>query len=244
MANSYFQFKHFTVNQDRCAMKVTTDACLFGAWVADCISHSGLKNARVLDIGTGTGLLALQVAQRMEVPDIDAIEADESAAVQALENVAGSPWSAGIRVLHGDARIYPFSQTYDIILSNPPFYENELKAMDRRENMARHDESLLLPELLQIIRKQLRPEGRFFLLLPWKRQGSVSQALSSARLSVSRVVKVKPAPDHEFFRILIEGTHTGKEQKESISGELCIRDENEEYSKAFKDLLREYYLYL
>jgi tRNA1Val (adenine37-N6)-methyltransferase len=121
VANNYFQFKQFTIHQDRCAMKVTTDGCLFGAWIAKQVDGNKLAVDNILDIGTGTGLLSLMIAQQSPAK-IDAIEIDKETYEQAKENVAASPWAERINIIHGDAKQLPASQQYDVIVSNPPFY--------------------------------------------------------------------------------------------------------------------------
>ncbi|HEX5652644.1 MAG TPA: methyltransferase, partial [Chitinophagaceae bacterium] len=131
MANSWFRFKQFTIHQDRCAMKVTTDACLFGAWVTEQILNADkltpITEARkILDIGTGSGLLALMLAQQT-AHSIDALEIDQQAFEQARENIQASSWPDSIAMIHADARTFQPEFHYDIIISNPPFYEKELK---------------------------------------------------------------------------------------------------------------------
>src|SRR5882724_8546870 len=123
MANTYFQFKQFTIHQDRCAMKVTTDACLFGAWATVGIRKLAPEAKTILDIGSGTGLLSLMIAQQCDVL-IDAVEIDKAAAAQAKENSTASPWKEKIMVIEGDIRYmarYPINR-YDIVICNPPFY--------------------------------------------------------------------------------------------------------------------------
>src|SRR5258705_6346666 len=151
MANSYFKFKQFTIHQDRCAMKVTTDACLFGAWVAIEAGILESEDGSILDIGAGTGLLSLMLAQKTNV-SIDSVEIDEAAAKQARENADASPWKERIFVMPGDAKYmaYTLCKNFDIIISNPPFYENELASPDHHKNIAHHDGGLLLDELLQV----------------------------------------------------------------------------------------------
>ncbi|MDJ1494422.1 methyltransferase [Cytophagaceae bacterium DM2B3-1] len=159
--NSFFQFKQFRINQDQCAMKVCTDSCVLGAYTA--ISTA----TRILDIGTGTGLLALMLAQRTDSP-IDAVEIDEAATQQARENVKNSPWSHQIKVIQQD--ILQFSQTtllpYDLIVCNPPFFSNHLKRKHSTQNVAMHGEALQLPELAQVVSTLLASTGRFITLLP------------------------------------------------------------------------------
>ena len=148
MANSYFQFKKFIIHQDRCAMKVTTDGCLFGAWIA---TNAGSKKHginTVLDIGTGTGLLSLIYAQKNPDVIIDAMEMDEEAAEQARENVESFPIKNHVQVHCADARNFMFPHKYDLIISNPPFYEKSLVSPISRKNIAHHHEGLLISELI------------------------------------------------------------------------------------------------
>jgi len=148
-------------------MKVTTDGCLFGSLSPTLSEGEGVL--KVLDIGTGTGLLALMFAQKNQNAFIDAIEIDKDAFEQAAENITASPWADRINIIHADARNYSFPQQYDIIISNPPFYENELKADDKKKNVAHHSDELSLAKLLIVIKNNLSPSGTFFLLLPYKR---------------------------------------------------------------------------
>ncbi|MGZ8510909.1 MAG: tRNA1(Val) (adenine(37)-N6)-methyltransferase, partial [Chitinophagaceae bacterium] len=128
MANSYFQFKQFTINQDHCAMKVTTDGCLFGAWVAGEVKNRSHDTRNMLDIGVGTGLLSLMVAQKNPHLIIDGAEIDKSAYTQAKENILSAPFKNKIYISNSDIRDGVFGTNYDIVVSNPPFYENELQS--------------------------------------------------------------------------------------------------------------------
>ncbi len=241
MANNYFQFKQFTIYQDKCAMKVTTDACLFGSLLPTS-SEGGVKN--VLDIGTGTGLLALMYAQKNFNAKIDAIEIDETAAEQARENVDASPWSDSIKIFHSDAREFDHSKKYDVIISNPPFYENELKGNDLRRNLAHHNEGLLLPELLNIIKKNLEPVGSFYLLLPYKRNEEIKKLLVEHELSVRQITLVRQSVNHDYFRVILTGRFRSDEQIETMIDEISIKDKNDRYTPGFTRLLQEYYLFL
>jgi tRNA1Val (adenine37-N6)-methyltransferase len=247
MANSYFQFKHFIVHQDKCAMKVTTDGCLFGAWVADMIRSRPFCNLkapeRALDIGTGTGLLSLLLVQRNPHLNIDAIEIDKDAADQALQNINASPWADRIQVIHADAKEYPFTKKYHTIICNPPFYENELKGENTKKNIAHHNEGLLLPELFEVIKNNLDPGGSFFLLLPYKRNEEIKKLLAGNEMGVEKIVFVRQTPRHDHFRMVIQGKLNGTLQETAIE-EMIIKDDEEKYTPTFQALLREYYLHL
>src|SRR4026209_1473778 len=122
MPNNFFRFKQFTVHQEQCTMKVCTDSCITGAWVADYILRNQLQVLNCLDIGTGTGLLALMLAQKTGML-IDGVEIDNDAFVQATENFADSPWEKRLHSFHADITTFPTSKEYDLIISNPPFFE-------------------------------------------------------------------------------------------------------------------------
>jgi tRNA1Val (adenine37-N6)-methyltransferase len=244
MSNSYFQFKQFTIHQDRCAMKVTTDGCLFGAWAAERVGSRELGVGSLLDIGTGTGLLTLMIAQKNPEVDVDAIEIDEDTAKQATENIAASPWNEKIKVHHADAKIFSYSKKYDCIISNPPFYENELKADVSKKNIAHHDEGLLLPELLSIIKNNLKADGQFYLLLPYKRNDEIRRLVIENELEITELVFVRQTVTHDFFRILLSGKLKGETLTETKIHEIAIKDEEQQYSPAFVSLLKDYYLHL
>src|SRR5258706_1763990 len=211
LSNSYFQFKQFTIHQDQCAMKVTTDACLFGAWVAERVGRreslvrsrepllvsreSGVGSRKsggrrreagarnILEIGTGTGLLALMLAQKTDAV-VDTIEIDKDAFEQGKENISVSPWKDRINIYHADANKVSFRSEYDIIISNPPFYENELKSPDEKKNLAHHGGFRLI-ELLEIISFNLDASGQFYILFPAKRVMEYGMLISKFELHVS-----------------------------------------------------------
>jgi tRNA1Val (adenine37-N6)-methyltransferase len=240
MPNPYFQFKQFTVYHDRSAMKVTTDACLFGAWCATEIKKKNLQKLRCLDIGTGTGLLSLMVAQETDVL-IDAIEIDGEAAAQAKENVATSPFSGKIHVLAGDVLQFHTAEKYDVIISNPPFYEEDLRSESDKRNTAHHSARLKLPHLLQKIFSLLKDDGVFYLLLPFKRKAEIEELLRVTRLFVWRETEVKQTEKHLPFRWMIWG---GKIEREHVLTQSVIIKKEAAYSEEFVTLLRDYYLYL
>ena len=222
-------------------MKVTTDACLFGS-LSPTLPTSREGETRVLDIGTGTGLLALMYAQKNSNASIDAIEIDKDAARQASENVAASPWNDRIKVINADARTFIFSKKYDLIISNPPFYENELKSLTKEKNIAHHSEELSLAELLQIIKNTLDPAGHFFLLLPYKRLVEATFLCVRNHLEINHATMVRQSPKLEFSRVILRGKNQDNISNDYIKTELTIQDENQEYSPEFVDLLKDFYL--
>jgi tRNA1Val (adenine37-N6)-methyltransferase len=242
MPNSYFQFKQFMIQQDRCAMKVTTDACLFGSLLPTSSGGGGARN--VLDIGTGTALLSLMYAQKNNKAVIDAIEIDEDAYRQAKENAGASPWKDRITIIHADAKSYPFSKKYDCIMSNPPFYENELKAENIKKNIAHHNDGLSLDELLSVIQKNLEPGSLFFLLLPYKRNAEIRDLILKHKFDILQMTFVRQSVNHDYFRIMLAGKLRTDELKETMINEISIWDDKQQYTTEFTALLKDYYLHL
>lgn len=222
-------------------MKVTTDACLFGAWAGEQIKNEELIINNCLDIGTGTGLLSLMIAQKTPSLNIDAIEIDNDAYEQAKENIASSPWADRIKIIHADAKEFSFEKKYDIIISNPPFYENELKSDNKKKNIAHHSSDLSLPVLLEIIKKDLSADGTFYLLLPYKRNEEIKKLIREKELFIRQIVFVKQSVSHDHFRIMISGKLKAKQAGETLLDEIVIKDENDNYTQRFIALLKEYY---
>lgn len=256
MPNPYFQFKQFTVYHDRCAMKVTTDACLFGAWCAEEVNGqwsmvSGpqftddsrpwtVDCRQILDVGTGTGLLSLMVAQKNTDVHIDAVEIDNEAAMQATANVKASPFTAAISVHQSDITKWE-KGPYDIILSNPPFYEKEVPSTQQGKNVAHHGEGLRLDKLFQLIKEKLTDTGIFFLLLPYKRRHDIEKQLQQTGLFLEKLIVVHPAVENAPFRLLLKGS---KRPTLTQSESLSIYDAAKAYTPEFVSLLKDYYLYL
>jgi tRNA1Val (adenine37-N6)-methyltransferase len=157
MPNPYFQFKQFIIHQDKCAMKVCTDACILGAWCSQKISSYPL----VLDIGSGTGLLMLMLAQKHK-GQIHGIELEPSCFEQLRDNIQQSKWKDKLQVFPGDARSFAFPNNYDLIISNPPFFEGELNAETETSNLAKHSKELTLSALMEIIDANLAPAAGTF----------------------------------------------------------------------------------
>ena len=240
MANPYFRFKQFTVFHDRSAMKVTTDACLFGAWCADVIMNLNPPVENVLDIGTGTGLLSLMIEQKNKIR-IDAVEIEEESAAQALENFTASPWKKNLQVITTDIQRLEADKKYDCIVSNPPFYENELNSRHQKKNLAHHSAQLTLIQLLTSIKTHLKENGVFFLLLPYKRVSEIEKILQNQGFFIHRSVIVQQSLSHQPFRFMLMAS---SQEMDSITSTLSICIENQQYSPEFTALLKDYYLYL
>lgn len=223
-------------------MKVTTDACLFGSLISSMISKQGILKA--LDIGTGTGLQSLMLAQKHPDVCFDAIELDEEAFKQASDNVTDSPWAERVKVIHADAKNYNINHQYDIIISNPPFYEKELKGENQSKNIAHHSEELTFTDLLNSINQNLKADGSFYLLLPYKRYSEIRSALSKNDLTLSKAILVKQSVNHDFFRVIVEGRKKSAEVSEIILDEISIWNKEQQYTDKFISLLKDYYLYL
>lgn len=244
MSNSYFRFKQFTIQQGKAAMKVTTDSCLFGAWIAKRISEQPGTAIQLLDIGTGTGLLSIMIAQKNTHCTIDAVEIERNAYEQALENVMNSTWKEKIHVLHADIKLFEPSKKYDIIISNPPFYENELKAENENKNIAHHNAGLSFSELFEIIKRQLSPEGHFYLLLPYKRNEEIRKLALEHQFELVQLTFVNQSVNHGYFRIMLCGRLPSEKKEETAIDEIAIKDNNDNYTPSFISLLKDYYLYL
>lgn len=246
MPNPYFQFKQFTVFHDKSAMKVTTDSCLFGAWCADLYALQSASsimhkdNQQLLDIGTGTGLLSLMMAQKNNIL-IDAVEIVQATAVQAGENFSASPWSDRLHIIQTDIIDFAPDYKYDVILSNPPFYEQELTSGKLAKDIAHHSVHLTLKQLILSIKNNLDSNGCFFLLLPYKRMLEAERLLEESQLHVNNKTVVHQSVKHPPFRVMFMGSNNCNGYSTSS---LPIKNEDGSYSTYFTNLLKDYYLKL
>ncbi len=220
-------------------MKVCTDACLFGAWVAEKITTKEIAPQKILDIGTGTGLLSLMLAQKTNCP-IDTIEINNDAFEQASSNVAQSPWENKITLIHDDITQFDAKQQYDFIICNPPFFENQLKSNKEDRNVAMHATSLSFENLLQAIKNNLSENGMAALLLPYDKISFFESKLASAPLFVVKRLNVSHSPHHDFFRSILLIAPIMMEEKIS---QIAIKDVGSHYTKEFTQLLKDYYLH-
>ncbi|MEM9340902.1 MAG: methyltransferase, partial [Bacteroidota bacterium] len=166
MPNTYFQFKKFRIDQVRSGMKVTTDSCLFGAWIANHIKKHHPEPSKVLDIGTGTGLLALMMGQVTQNTRIDAIEMNEESFCEAKENFENSKWSDRLAAYHTSIQNFQPQEKYDLIICNPPFFKDNLKGAKRNKNQAIHNDSLSIDDLSKGINELLTRDGSAYVMYP------------------------------------------------------------------------------
>lgn len=235
MANSFFQFKQFTVYHDRCAMKVGTDGTLLGAWVRLDRTH------KILDVGTGSGLIALMLAQRKNDIEVDAIDTDFDALEQAKENVNQSPFSECINCRHISFQNFAQQNAtrYDAIVSNPPFFLQSLKSPDLQRTLARHTDSLYIEELISLSSQHLTENGHISIIFPYDQKNALIDLAAANNLFVSRITNVFPTPNATAKRVLIEFSKANIPLEE---GNLTIEIERHIYTDEFKNLTRDFYL--
>jgi tRNA1Val (adenine37-N6)-methyltransferase len=236
MPNSFFAFKQFVIRQDKCAMKVSTDAVLLGAW----IMPNGSKN--ILDIGTGTGVIALMLAQKSKA-QIDAIDIDENAVTQAKQNFKESIFKNTFSITQTSFQEFAkqASTKYDLIVTNPPYFEQSLKSSDEQRSLARHADVLPFEELLDGVLKLLNEKGKFCLILPTLEAIKFRSLAEKKGLFLSKLLRVKSRTDKE-----IEKRHLMQfEIKPSEFSENTLSIEHEvrhTYTPEYKELTKDYYI--
>lgn len=234
MANNYFNFKHFTIYQDKSAFKVGTDGVLLGAYA----DVTGVK--RILDIGSGTGLISIMLAQRSDA-EITAIEPDNESYIQTSENVSRCDWHERITVEHTDLQNFkPVQGKFDLIITNPPFFADSLKSPDLRKSFARHNESLTSEGILDGVSKLMEDEGRLQLILPFVEGNVFIAEAHKYRLYCNNILKIRPLPSSEIRRLILTFS---RNQKKPVERFLTIEyGKRYEFSEEYKNLTKEFYL--
>lgn len=221
-------------------MKVCTDACLFGAWLASLIQEGEIITSTALDIGVGTGLLSMMIAQKSQGL-IHGIELDSEAYGQALKNIQESPYKNRCAVSNVSLQEYLPENKFDFVFSNPPFFEGDLRSSVQNKNHAKHDTSLTLHELILFISNHLALNGLGSILIPYNRLAYTKKILEQYQLYVSKEMLVRQTVKSNYFRAML--LFSSKNQScESV--DISIHDEHRTYTEAFQKLLKEYYLYL
>lgn len=222
-------------------MKVCTDACIFGTYVAGSVANNNLQISNCLDVGSGTGLLSLMFAQKNANAIIDAVEIEENAFDQAKENFSISKWNNSLNIFNTDVKHFVSKKKYDLIISNPPFHEKELLSTEKNKNIAKHDEGLTLKDLISIVKKYLSNTGYFAILLPYQRIQYFEDMAEENNLFLQQKLLIRQTPLHNFFRgILFWGNNKCDQQ----TNEFIIKNEEGNYSNEFIELMKEYYLKL
>lgn len=238
MGTRPFHCQQFTIHQDRCAMKVGTDSLLLGSWV--CTS----EEQKILDIGSGSGLLALMMAQRTPFAEVVGVEIDEEAAEQARENVAASPWGDRVRIEIGaiqDRFLHYPDELFDLIVCNPPFFVqgNGVSSPKRARQTARHTIDLPHDTLLSIGRHLLADNGRFALILPNTMKTSFLACGARVGLYPQRLARVRPFAHKEPNRFVVELV-VGK--RPCLAEEIVIRETPQQYTVQYRALTADFYL--
>ena len=231
-----FDFKQFSVQQDRCAMKIGTDGVLLGAWVS-----LEKKPQSILDIGAGTGILSLQLAQRCFAETLEAIEIDGDAFEQCVLNFENSPWGDRLFCFHASAQEFAaeIEEEYDLIISNPPFYSDTYKSEDNQRNTARFTDTLPFKDLVIFAYQFLSEKGIFALILPRKEEENFIALASEVGLFPKRICRVKGNLTSEVKRSLLEFTF---EKIEIIKEELTLETSRHVYTEDYKKLVKDFYL--
>lgn len=222
-------------------MKVCTDACIFGAYISLKEKDLSSDETTILDIGTGTGLLSLMIAQKVR-GRIEAVEIDEKAYEQAQENFKSSAWQLRLTVHCADITHLAPRKKYDIIVSNPPFFDNSLKSSNQQKNLARHTTSLPHVKLTSIVSRNLIDKGKFYILLPFQEFKTFEKIAAQDDLILLEKLNIRQYESSHYLRTIGVFSHIAGHA--STTESLTIKDDNENYSKNFIQLLKDYYLYL
>lgn len=231
-----FQFKQFSVNQDKCAMKIGTDGVLLGAWTP-------LENTpySILDIGTGTGIIALMLAQRSNAEQIDAMEIDDDAYEQAVDNFENSPWGDRLFCYHAglDEFMEEPEDEYDLIISNPPFYTEDYTSGDEQRDKARFTASLPFEDLVEAAALLLSDNGIFSVIIPFKEEDSFVALAKELDLFPFKITRVKGTPTTDIKRSLLAFS---RDEREIVIDELIIEIARHEYTPEYIALTKDFYL--
>jgi len=232
-----FQFKQFSVEQDRCAMKIGTDGVLLGAWAP--IENNPFS---ILDIGTGTGIIALMLAQRSHAEQIDALEIDEDAYEQATDNFENSPWNDRLFCFHAglDEFVEEPEDEYDLIVSNPPFYSEDYKSENEQRDLARFQDAMPFEDLIEAAALLLSENGIFSVIIPFKEEQNFLALANEYELYPIKITRVKGSPTSDIKRSLLA---FGRNEIATIlTDELTIETARHIYTPEYIELTKDFYL--
>jgi tRNA1Val (adenine37-N6)-methyltransferase len=233
-SGTHFHFKQFSVRHDKCVMKVGTDAVLLGAWV----DVSNAEN--ILDIGTGSGVIALMLAQRTaNSTQLECVEIEKKSAEQALENVVTSPWPSRIRVHQLAVQEYFPKTRFDLIVTNPPYFNNSLLPPDKGRHLVRHTSSLSYDELLSAAVRLLTPDGRFNVILPYQEAIDFSESAKAHQFFCTRRYHFKTRTEKPVERTLLEFSMN---IRPTDDGEIVLYHQGLEWSASYRSLISDFYI--
>lgn len=234
MANSYFRFQKFTIHHDRCAMKVGTDGVLLGSWA------EASEDASILDIGTGTGLIALMMAQRFPQAKVMALDVETNAVAQATENAANSPFANQVTIINHDVRTYNPQDKYDSIVCNPPFYSEDILPSTDARRIARNTSTLSFDALAKCVARLLAPMGVFNVIIPTKAVSELESLCLIQGLYVKRKCDIRTTHLKQPKRTML--TFTFSKTYSLLYEELIILCEDGKYSPKYNALTNDFYL--
>ena len=234
---SIFQFKQFAVNQDQCAMKIGTDGVLLGAW-----APIDTRPNSILDIGTGTGIIALMLAQRCDAQQIDALEIDENAYEQAVDNFESSPWSDRLFCFHAglDEFVEEPEDEYDLIVSNPPFYVEDYRSDNAQRDLARFQEAMPFEDLVEAAALLLSENGVFAVIIPFKEEENFLALAKEYELFPIKITRVKGTHETQIVRSLL--AFRRYELAVLTADKLVIEINRHEYTDDYIALTKDFYL--
>ncbi|MDP3681731.1 MAG: methyltransferase [Flavobacterium sp.] len=232
-----FSFKQFSIQQDRCAMKIGTDGVLLGAWTP--IENNPFS---ILDIGAGTGVIALMLAQRSNAEQIDALEIDEEAYEQSVDNFENSPWSDRLFCFHAglDEFVEEPEDEYDLIVSNPPFYTDDYKSENEQRDLARFADAMPFEDLIEAAALLLSENGVFSVIIPFKEEENFLALAAAYELYPLKITRVKGTPTTEIKRSLL--AFSRNENAIITPGELIIETSRHQYTTEYIELTKDFYL--
>ena len=231
-----FRLKQFIVRQNNCAMKVGTDAILLGAWA------SVARPENILDIGTGTGIIALMLGQRYPQATVDAVESDALACQQASDNFEKSPWPDRLTAHCCDIQNFVSERHYDLIVCNPPYFQQSLKPTATARRMARHDETLSSIDLVNSVDRLLTADGRFSVIEPSSQSEDFIAVAAEQHLYCMQRCYVRPTPNHEPKRVLMEFTRQANTTVDET--EIVIESSRHIYTPEYAALAKDFLLKL
>jgi tRNA1Val (adenine37-N6)-methyltransferase len=234
---STFNFKQFSVEQNRCAMKIGTDGVLLGSWAP--IDNNPFS---ILDIGTGTGIIALMLSQRSNAQQIDALEIDEDAYEQAVDNFENSPWSDRLFCFHAglDEFVEEPEDEYDLIVSNPPFYTDDYKSENEQRDLARFADAMPFEDLVEAADLLLSENGILAVIIPYKEENNFIALAKEYELYPTKITRVKGTPTSEIKRSLL--AFGRNENALILTDELIIETARHVYTPEYIELTKDFYL--